>query len=594
MMEDRFSVLLFRTCVVGCLLGSVGTIYFLLGLAGYVGSSLLNLSVATSLLAASVFFLTAFVGTLAETNWVGRVFWLAIFIVLVIEILLCLVPPTARDELTHHLAIPRLYARAGQIIEVPMAPYAYYPMLLDMLYTPWIYWGYDSVPKLIHGLFGFLTGLSLYAYLSRRMNAIYGLLGFFFFISVPSVLRLSHWAYVDLGTTFYTTAALLCTLRWHEEKARRRWLIVAALSAGFAVATKPNGLVAWLLLFFLFAWILVRKAEQGHDRIFSDCVLFAVVGALPFLPWLAKNWLQTGNPFFPLLSGFFPGKSGMEGQGASYVSLGVFAKRELLYGESWWQIMTLPLRLFFFGRDDDPQYFDGVLGPSLILLLPWAFKGKWLEEKKLLMSFALLFFLYALFLVDLRARYILPIVPPMVILFTYGVFNVYLRIKQPAYLFVVLFGFAAYNSYYLWRYFQDVAPLGYVIGRESREAYLARALPEYPAFQYVNRELSPATKIYLLFAGRRVYHCELEYFHDGGDLPGFLLRAIREAKEPVDIARQLKAKRLTHLLVRDELLIRFLHDNLDAPQQRLWADFAINHLTSLFRDRGYSVWQLHG
>jgi hypothetical protein len=210
------------------------------------------------------------------------------------------------------------------------------------------------------------------------------------------------------------------------------------------------------------------------------------------------------------------------------------------------------------------------------------------------MSFALLFFLYAVFLVDLRARYVLPIVPPLVILFTYGVFNIYLRIKQPAYLFVVLFGFAGYNSYYLWRYFQDVAPLGYVVGREPRGAYLARALPEYPAFQYVNRELSPATKIYLLFVGRRVYHCEREYFHDGGDLPGFLLRTIREAKEPVDIARQLKAKNLTHLLVRDELLIRFLHDNLDGPQQRLWADFATHHLTSLFRDRGYSVWQLHG
>jgi hypothetical protein len=594
MMEDRFSVLLFRTCVVGCLLGSVGTIYFLLGLAGYVGSSLLNLFVATSLVAATVFFLTAFIGALWETNWVGRILWLSIFVILGAEITLCLVPPTARDELTHHLAIPKLYARAGRIIEVPMAPYAYYPMLLDMLYTPWVYWGYDSVPKLIHGLFGFLTGLSLYAYLSRRMNAVYGLLGFFFFISVPSVLRLSHWAYVDLGTTFYTTAALLCILRWSEEKARGRWLILAALSAGFAVATKPNGLVAWLLLFFLLAWVSVRETEQGRDRIFSACMLFAVVGALPFLPWLAKNWLQTGNPFFPLLGGFFHVKAGVEGDGASYVNLGVFAKRELLYGESWWQITTLPLRLFFFGRDDDPQYFDGVLGPSLILLLPWAFKGKWLEEKKVLVSFALLFFLYALFLVDLRARYILPIVPPMAILLTYSVFNVYLRIKQPVYLFAVLFGFAAYNGYYLWRYFQDVAPSGYITGRETREAYLARALPEYPVFQYVNRELSPMTKIYLLFVGRRVYYCEREYFHDGGELPAFLLRAIRSAKEPADVARQLKTRHLTHLLVRDELLIRFLRDNLDPAQQRLWDAFATNHLKNLFRDRGHSVLQLHG
>jgi hypothetical protein len=196
------------------------------------------------------------------------------------------------------------------------------------------------------------------------------------------VLRLSHWAYVDLGTTFYSTAALLCILRWREEKTAGQWLIVAALSGGFAVATKPNGLVAWLLLFLLFAWIAVRAPERGYGRILSECLLFGAFGALPFLPWLIKNWLQTANPFFPLLGGLFPTKTEIEGGGASYVSLGVFAKRELLYGESWWQIVALPLRLFFFGRDDDPQYFDGVLGASLILLLPWAFKGKWLEEKK--------------------------------------------------------------------------------------------------------------------------------------------------------------------------------------------------------------------
>jgi Dolichyl-phosphate-mannose-protein mannosyltransferase len=594
MMDDRFSVLLFRICLVGCLLGIVATIYFLLGLAGLVGSSLLNLFVAAGLVAASIYCLKTFIGALWETNWIGRFIWLSIFVVIGIEIVLSLVPPTARDELTHHLAIPRLYARAGRIIEVPMAPYSYYPMLLDMLYMPWVYWGYDSVPKLIHGLFGFLTGLSLYAYLSRRMNTVYGLLGFFFFISVPSVLRLSHWAYVDLGVTFYAIASLLCILRWREEKGAGRWVLLAALLAGFAVATKPNGLVAWLLLFFLFVWVSVRETERGFGRIFTEWILFAAVGALPFLPWFAKNWLQTGNPFFPLLGGFFPAKAGVHSGEASYVTLGVFAKRELLYGESWWQIMALPLRLFFFGRDDNPQYFDGVLGPSLILLLPWAFKGKWLEEKKLLISFALLFLFYAVFLVDLRVRYILPIVPPLVILLVYGVFNVYLRIKQPIYLFVILFGFAAFNGYYLWRYFQEVAPQVYVIGQQSRAAYLTRALPEYSAFQYVNRELSPTTKIYLLFVGRRAYYCEREYFHDGGELPGFLLEAIRSAQAPADVAGQLKAKHLTHLLVRDELLIRFLRDNLDPAQHRLWDAFSTNHLKSMFRDRGYSVLQLHG
>ena len=119
--------------------------------------------------------------------------------IFVLEAVLGLLPPTSRDELTHHLAIPKLYAQAGRVIEVSMAPYAYYPMLLDMLFTPWVYWGYDSVPKWIHLLFGALTLLLLQAYLGRRLNVVYGLLGGFFFLSTPVILRLSHWGYVDLG-----------------------------------------------------------------------------------------------------------------------------------------------------------------------------------------------------------------------------------------------------------------------------------------------------------------------------------------------------------------------------------------------------------
>ena len=72
------------------------------------------------------------------------------------------------------------------------------------------------------------------------MSAVYGLLGFFFFISTPAILRLSHWAYIDLGITFYTAASLLCLLRWREDRGVYRWLALAALSLGFALASKPT------------------------------------------------------------------------------------------------------------------------------------------------------------------------------------------------------------------------------------------------------------------------------------------------------------------------------------------------------------------
>jgi dolichyl-phosphate-mannose-protein mannosyltransferase len=593
-MEERFLRLFSRTGWLGCLLGFTATGYFLFGLAGYVHSALLNSGVVVVLVLSAVFFLIHFFAIPRQTNRVGRALWAAILIFLVIEIVLGLLPPTSRDELTHHLAIPRLYAEAGRVIEVPMAPYAYYPMLLDMLYTPWVYWGYDFVPKLIHALFAFLTGLLLYAYLGRRMSAEYGLLGFLIFISTPVIARLSHWGYIDLGLIFYTTAALLALLRWREERESLAWLTLTALSLGFALATKPSALVAALLISFLFLLVVVKPPRKNISQIGAELGVFSCGVLLPFVPWLMKNWFQTGNPFYPLLGNWFTAQPVATPETASFGALGIFVKRELLYGENIWQILGLPLRVFTSGRDDNPQFFDGVLTPVLVLFLPWAFKGKWLEEKKLLGSFALLFLFYAIFLVDLRIRYILPIVPVLIVLAVYGIFNVYIRIKRPVYLVAVLMIFAVWHGIYLARYARAAAPLAYLSGGETRVAYLTRALPEYSALQFINGNTEASAKIYLLFVGRRAYYCDREYFHDGGDLPGYLLAAIRAAKTPEDIAQSLHRQKITHLMMRENLLTEFLMYNLTPPQGALWNQFAQSRLALKFRDRGHSVYQLHG
>jgi hypothetical protein len=596
-MEERHSRLLAQTCWTGCLLGGMATVYFLFGLAGFVHSVLLNFAVATAAAGALGFFLYHIFTQPKGVGWIGWSIWLAILIVIVLEFVLGLLPPISRDELTHHLAIPKLYAKAGRIIEVPMAPYAYYPMLVDMLFTPWVYWGYDFVPKWIHFLFSGLTALLLYAYLARRMNAVYGWLGAFFFLSTPAILRLGHWGYNDLALVFYTTAALLCLLSWREARGVNSWLVLAALSLGFALATKPNGLVAAMLTVLLFGLIIVKPPRRSLPALSREVFCFSALALAPFLPWLIKNWWQTGNPLFPFFGSVFAAtaSSGQVGpDAASFAGVGIFDKREHLYGENIWQIIALPLRVFFSGQDDNPQYFDGVLTPMLILFLPWVFKGKWLEEKKFLAGFALLLLLYAVFLVDLRIRYILAVVPLLVILFAYGVFNTYLSIKRPMVLGIVLLSFAAWHGLYLAKYFRNAEPLGYLTGAVSRAEYLTRALPEYPAFDYINRQTSDDAKIYLLFVGRRAYYCQRYYFHDAGDLPGFLLGAIRAAKNAAQIEQSLRQNQITHLMAREELLARFLSNNLTPEQGRLWNEFAGRALTLSFRQRGYAVYQLHG
>jgi len=76
---------------------------------------------------------------------------------------------------------------------------------------------------------------------------------------------------------------------------------------------------------------------------------------------------------------------------------GAFASRKVLYHETWWQALLLPVRFFIEGQDDNPQYFDGKLTPFLLVLpiLAFLLKPSSLQEgreKKILLAFALLYF----------------------------------------------------------------------------------------------------------------------------------------------------------------------------------------------------------
>jgi len=174
------------------------------------------------------------------------------------------------------------------------------------------------------------------------------------------------------------------------------------------------------------------------------------------------------------------------------------------------------------------------------------------------------------------------------------VFNTYLSIKRPVVLAIVLLSFAGWHGIYMVKYFREADPLAYLGGAVRRTEYLTRAMPEYSAFDYINRQTATDAKIYLLFVGRRAYYCERNYFHDGGDLPGFLLGAIRAANNAEQIEQSLRQNQITHLMAREDLLAGFLSNNLTPDQARRWNEFAGNRLRLGFQARGYAVYQLHG
>lgn len=86
-----------------------------------------------------------------------------------IAVLSC-VPPVSRDELTHHLVVPKLYLAHGGIFEIPWIVFSYYPMNLDLLYMLPLYLGSDIAAKFVHFSFALMTAGLLFRYL--RKNSI--------------------------------------------------------------------------------------------------------------------------------------------------------------------------------------------------------------------------------------------------------------------------------------------------------------------------------------------------------------------------------------------------------------------------------------
>ena len=73
--------------------------------------------------------------------------------------------------------------------------------------------------------------------------------------------------------------------------------------------------------------------------------------------------------------------------------------------------------MFFQGKDASTQYFDGVLNPILIIMVPFAFLTKALNRDKIFFLLFSVFFLFmAYFLTVIRIRYILPVVPFLAIM----------------------------------------------------------------------------------------------------------------------------------------------------------------------------------
>ena len=254
---------------------------------------------------------------------------------------------------------------------------------------------------------------------------------------------------------------------------------------------------------------------------------FVVIALVIFSPWMVRNTLWTGNPLHPLLKNVFnPAEKSISNDllKTEKQPHNAFWTRRYIYGESFGQTLSIPIRAFFQGRDNNPKYFDGKLNPFLLFLSLMAFlpiKDNRLKmlarHRSILAIFSTLFILFVFFRVDFRIRYMAPVIPPLVCLSVFGISNLVKAVSQHRQMVanagwvtivgIILFAFA-YNAGYIFSQFSYVQPFEFLSGKIDRDTYISRYRKEHAAILQANKILPKDAEVLCLFLGGRIYYLD--------------------------------------------------------------------------------------
>lgn len=542
----------------------------------------------------------------AKINRFGIILIVSCLLLLVLSVMIMSsVPPVSRDALTHHLAVPKLWIENGGIVEMPHLVFSYYPMNLDLLYTIPLMFGNDIIPKYMHLFFALGTAWLIHSYLKQRTTRTLSLLGALLFLSTPVIVKLSISVYVDLGLIFFSWVSIFHLFKWARYPQSPKHLIFSAIFCGLGLGTKYNGMIVLFLLTLFVPIVYIRTACQNHFKtksVLGYPILFFLIAIMVFSPWMIKNFRLTGNPIYPLYNALLCSET--DRPEISNMSMKPWLQRKLIYRESALETALIPVRIFFQGKDDNPRYFDGKLNP-ILLLFPFLLLGIRREpdsvmklELFLLASFTVLFLFYASFMVDMRIRYIAPVIPPLVVLTVFGIQGIQRWVdgfeKKRIKVFCnwvivgVVFCFLSMNAQYVFALFKSVNPVPYVFGGTSREEYLTDKLPDYPAIKFANQIQSDHTKILALFLGNRLY-----YFDKPVEFgTQTFAKMVVDTTAEMTLSSHLQKNSFTHCIIGVNHFEPWANQSFADGQKKNISRWLKDDCRLLFSKNGYAVFEL--
>jgi hypothetical protein len=439
--------------------------------------------------------------------------------------------------------------------------------------------------KFYHILYGILLASGLYgysrAYLDKKNSALAVLL----FLSVPLVIVTMPLAYVDLIFSLYAFLSLLCLLHFFKTN-QLRWTVLAGIFTGASMATKYTGIQ---ILILLVCFLLLEHSINRRKNWPLGAFILALSTFPFFLPYVWRNWSLTGWPLFPFATGPLDLNSiiNWDAERARlYLAwLGTFGAP--IGGQTIGHILFAPIFVFITAKFNDPQFYEGVLGP-VFLLTPFFLvfrRDRKPKEIRELILFSILFLFYWA-LTTKQSRFLIPILPVLSFLLVYGLaglrksfFYILVAILIVCNLFTGIRETCAKNPFPLW------------FSEETPEHYLARQWPGSAIYRETNKLLGPKDRVYLINMKNYGYYLDVPFRADFVFERYNLDQVLIDAPSAARLVDFFKHNEVSHLLINEGSILS-PDWGLESDKLAIFQDFLIRHAKPLARDQDFVLYRL--
>ena len=470
--------------------------------------------------------------------------------VLVLVVLVqALAPPIGYDALMYHLHGSKRFLELGRLALLPDVQQANMPFTIDLLYLVGLAFGSDSAANVLHLSFALLTTAATFHFGRTYLGERVGWIAAATMLSTTLFSVYAPLANIDYGLALFDFLAVLAFARWLTDR-RPGWLVVAGSLVGFALGSKYLGALTGFGLGVALLAMWLRSARQPRDLVMW-LAAYGVPAALFAAPWYVKNLLWLGSPVWPFLTA-----------GPPDVNIALMAHAN--FGRDLLDYLRLPFLLYWEGSLEHPD----ARPPLLLLLLPLYLLVRRHRVVTALLALAMVHVVVWASSAHVL-RYLTAIMPELCLASAYVLVQLARSFRRGS---AVASGLvvACMLMVATVNVIREIViqPFGYLVGIESRQAYLSKLLPNHELVTYLNGR--DDVRGVLLLGDRRAFYVHAPTWVD---VSANEFRALATAPDADRARSELARLGVSHVLVSEEDIEWHARWSPDGEIMRWWLSF---------------------